>query len=239
MFRYRFARVLFNIIMFFLGTKKVAGQENQPDSGPYIVVTNHMSVGDTPLLLISFPPTRIRFFAGEKWESHPVYGPFMRWLGAIYINRGSVDRAALRQAIQALQRGDVFGLAPEGTRSKVGALNKGRNGAAYLASRARVPLLPVGIVGTDKLFANIRRLRRTHLETHVGRPFTLPDLHRRPRSQDYDAYTHLIMVHIAAQLPESYHGYYRDSPALKALLAGEDPWPWCLEAESESVKRET
>ncbi|MFO7540166.1 MAG: lysophospholipid acyltransferase family protein, partial [Chloroflexota bacterium] len=168
-----------------------------------------------------------RFFAGEKWRSHWLYGPIMGWLGAIYINRGAVDRAALREALAALEEGHVFGLAPEGSRSKVGAMQSARGGVAYLASRANVPIVPVGLVNTDVLFANARRLRRTRLEANIGRPFSLPDLGRRPRAQDMDAYTHYIMIHIAAQLPPRYHGLYAGSPALAALLAGDDPWPYC------------
>lgn len=230
--RYYFARLIFQAIVKPLGPHTVSGTENVPVEGPYIAVTNHMSLADTPLLLISFPPTKIRFFAGEKWRVHPLFGPFMSWLGAIYINRGTVDRKALRLGIEALQKGDVFGLAPEGTRSKIGQMQRGRDGAAFLASRTNTPLLPVGITGTDLLAANIRRWRRTPLHVNVGRSFTLPDLGRRPRSRDYNAYTHLIMVRIAATLPPRYWGYYADSPALAALLAGEDPWPHAQAAET-------
>jgi 1-acyl-sn-glycerol-3-phosphate acyltransferase len=69
---------------------------------------------------------------------------------------------------------------------------------------------------------------------NVGPPFTLPDIGRRPRSADLAAYTHLIMVHVAALLPERYWGYYAGSPALEALVAGEDPWPHCLAAEGKT-----
>jgi 1-acyl-sn-glycerol-3-phosphate acyltransferase len=227
MFRYRLIRFLLTIVQVVLARLVVNGRENIPASGPYIVAVNHMSVADTPILLISFPIIRWRFFAGEKWRTHWLYGPIMAWLGAIYINRGAVDRAALKEALAALHKGHVFGLAPEGSRSKVGYMQEARGGVAYLASRANVPILPVGLVNTDVLFANARRLRRTQLEAHIGRSFTLPDLARRPRAADMDAFTHYIMVHIAAQLPPRYHGIYADSPALSALLAGEDPWPYC------------
>jgi 1-acyl-sn-glycerol-3-phosphate acyltransferase len=234
MFRYRLIRFLLTIVQIILSRLVVYGRQNIPPAGPYIVAVNHMSVADTPILLISFPIIRWRFFAGEKWRSHWLYGPIMAWLGAIYINRGAVDRAALKEALAALEAGHVFGLAPEGSRSQEGYMLEARGGVAYLASRANVPILPVGLVNTDVLFANARRLRRTQLEAHIGRLFTLPELGRRPRAQDMDAYTHYIMVHIAAQLPPRYHGIYADSVALAALLAGEDPWPYCQTA----VKRE-
>jgi 1-acyl-sn-glycerol-3-phosphate acyltransferase len=227
MFRYRIARFLLTLVQITLSRLVVNGRDNIPSSGPYIVAVNHMSVADTPILLISFPIIKWRFFAGEKWRSHWLYGPVMGWLGAIYINRGAVDRAALKEALAALEADHVFGLAPEGSRSKLGYMQEARGGVAYLASRANVPILPVGLVNTDVLFANAKRLRRTQLVANIGPAFTLPDLGRRPRAQDMEAYTHFIMTQIAAQLPPRYHGIYADSPALAALLAGEDPWPHC------------
>ena len=223
-------RGLIFFLLFVVGSMKVTGRENIPESGPYIIVVNHMSKADPPLLYIAFPPMRLRFFAGEKWESHFLFGPIMKMVGAIYINRGEVDRGALREAMEALRNGSIFGLAPEGTRSRVGHLIKAKDGAAYLASRAGVPLLPVGVVNTEKVGENVKRLRRTQLEVKIGEPFVLPDLGRRAKGKDLEAYTHLIMVRIAHLLPERYHGYYADSPALAALQRGEDPWPYCLEA---------
>lgn len=218
-------------IAFFVGSIKKTGQKYIPESGPYIVVVNHMSKADAPLLYITLPPTKLRFFAGEKWESHFFFGPLMALAGAIYINRGEVDRKALKEAIDALKNGSVFGLAPEGTRSRIGELIRARDGVAYLATRSQTPVLPMAVVNTDIVGHNVSRLKRTALEVHVGKPLTMPDIGRRPRSTELSAYTHLIMVHIAALLPERYWGYYKDSPALKALLAGEDPWPHCLAVE--------
>ena len=229
MFRYHLTRFIMHIVRLLLLVRiLVYGRENIPARGPYLVALNHMSAADTPILLLSFPVVEWRFFAGEKWRSHPIYGPLMAWLGAIYINRGEVDRRALKEALAALQAGKVFGLAPEGSRSKQGALKPAKEGAAYLASRAGVPVLPVGLVNSDQLFANARRLRPTTIEVHIGEPFLLPDVGGRARGPELAAYTHLIMVKIAALLPQRYHGAYKDSPALQAFLAGEDPWPYCL-----------
>ena len=209
---------------------EVIGRENIPASGPYIVTLNHMSVADTPLLLMAFPLVEWAFFAGEKWRSHPIYGPIMAWLGAIYINRGEVDRQGLRDAMAAIERGVVFGLAPEGSRSKNGQMQEAKVGAAYLASRSGVPILPVSFENNDRLFANFKRGRFTDIKLRVGEPYTLPEIGRRAKGADLAAYTHLIMVKIAALLPPRYWGVYADSPALAALLTGEDPWPACQTA---------
>lgn len=231
MFRYQLIRAAMHITRTILLTRMtVVGRENIPAKGPYIVTLNHTSVADTPLLLMGFPLVEWRFFAGEKWRSHPVYGPIMAWLGAIYINRGEVDRQGLRDAMAAIEQGVVFGLAPEGSRSKNGQMQEAKVGAAYLASRSGVPILPVSFQNNDRLFANFKRLRRTDVILTIGEPYTLPEIGRRAKGSDLAAFTHLIMVKIAALLPPRYHGIYANSPALAALLAGEDPWPGCQTA---------
>ena len=234
MFRYKLIRFAMHVVRFLLRFKiDVFGYENIPEQGPYIVVLNHTSVADTPVLLVSFPLMKWRFFAVDKWRTHPIYGPIMAWLGAIYVKRGEVDRNQLRRALVALKERVVFGLAPEGIRSFTGEMMEAKDGAAYLASRANVPILPVGLVNHDRLFHNVKKLKPTHGEVHIGEPFYLPDIGRRAKGEDLKAYTHLIMVKIAAQLPQRYYGYYANSPALAAILRHEDPWPYCYEAVSE------
>ncbi len=220
------------------GNLEISGQEHIPPTGPYILVVNHMSKADPALLFYTLPKVRIRFFAGEKWENHLIFGPLLRSNGAIYINRGEVDRKALREALDALRQGAVFGLAPEGTRSRIGSLIRARDGAAYLATRARVPVLPVGISNTDWLGHNMSNLKRTTIEMKFGKPFRLPDIQSRPKGAELAAYTHLIMIHIATLLDERHWGYYASSPALKALLGGQDPWPFCLKAEGVTAQAE-
>ena len=134
-----------------------------------------------------------------------------------------------------LQDGAIFGLAPEGTRSKSGAMEPGKDGAAFLAAHSRVPILPVGINNSDVLFASARRFRRARITLRVGEPFTLPELEQRPRGRDLSAYTCLIMTHIAALVEPRHRGVYAGSPALEALLVGEDPWPSCAMARANTT----
>lgn len=237
MWHLRITRFFITIIQIILARLIVIGRENIPAEGPYILTVNHLSTADTGIVLVGFPIQKWRFFAGEKWAKHPLWGPLMSWNGVIFINRGEVDRGALREALAALEDGATFALAPEGTRSKVGAIQPGKDGAAYLATQAQVPILPVGISNTDVLFANVRRLRRTTITMRIGKPYRLPDLDRRVRSRDLADYTCLIMTHIAALVEPRHRGVYNGTPALTALLAGEDPWPYCVGA-SASVAEE-
>lgn len=229
MFVYWIFRHLVRFLLLFVGTLKVVGKENIPSSGPYIIIVNHMSKADPPLVLLSMPDVQMRFFAGENWERHLIVGPMLRWTGGIFIKRGTVDRKALAEASVALEEGFIFGLAPEGTRSRVGELIRARNGAAYMATRVSVPILPIGIVDTDLIAQNLPKLRPTEMEVRIGQPFHLPDPDKESRGSELAAYTHYLMIHIARLLPERHWGYYADSPALSALMSGEDPWPVCLE----------
>ena len=206
---------------------QVNGRHNLPENGSYLVVLNHTSTVDTPVLLLTFPIMKWRFFAVEKWKTHPVFGPIMAWLGAIYVARGEIDRVQLREALAAIEEGVVFGLAPEGTRSKTGQMMEAKDGAAYLATRTKIPIVPVGLVNCDTIFVNFKELKTTQVKVNIGEPFFLPDIGRRVRAKDLPAYTQYIMVKIAEQLPERYHGVYADSLALAAIKRGEEAWPYC------------
>lgn len=228
MWRFRISRLVFTLVQNILCRLVVTGRENIPAEGPYILAVNHLSTADIGIIFVGFPAQEWRYFAGEKWADHPLWGPLMSWLGVIFINRGEVDRRALREALVALEEGAIFALAPEGTRSKTGALQPGKDGAAFLASQAGVPILPVGISNSDVLFADFRRLRRATITMRIGRPFSLPDLGRRPRGHDLSDFTCLIMTHIAALIEPRHRGAYGNTPALNILLAGGDPWPACV-----------
>lgn len=229
MWRFRLARLAMWLIQVGISRLVVVGRDNIPDEGPYLVVSNHMSTADSALILLAFPLQEWRLFAGEKWQDHWLFGPLMSQLGTIYVNRDEVDRQALREALSAIEEGAAFGLAPEGKRSKVGHMLEAKHGAAYLAAQTGVPIVPVGITNSDILFANTRRGRETELIVRIGEPFALPKPDHRLRSRDLPAYTHYIMIHIAALVDPRHRGQYADSPALLALLRGEDPWPYCLQ----------
>jgi 1-acyl-sn-glycerol-3-phosphate acyltransferase len=183
--------------------------EHIPDHGSFLVVANHLHWLDSPLLGVSFP-YRCHVFAGEKWEEHWFLGPFLRSVGAIYVNRGEVDRKALRKAYTILQEGGVLGMAPEGTRSKTGSLQKGRSGAAYIACRAGVSLLPTAITGQVDLFPSLRHFRRARVRIAFGPSFETPPVPPGDKASvaQIHEFSEEIMYRLAAMLPPEYRGVY-------------------------------
>ncbi len=203
----RVLRVIVNVLLGLISRREYVGLENIPVEPPYILVTNHLSVFDAPLLLTVCPHT-IRAFAAAKHKRNLFYAAVLTVVGSIWVRRGEVDRKALQEALDTLKRGEALGIAPEGTRARgTYALQKGKTGAAYLATRADVPIVPVGLTGTEQIKKNLPRLRRTHLRIVVGEPFRLPES-GRVRGQKLHKYTDLIMHHIAELLPEEYRGVY-------------------------------
>jgi 1-acyl-sn-glycerol-3-phosphate acyltransferase len=216
--RTRILHWFFNFLVRTLSKTRSEGLENVPISGPYLMVSNHLSMADLPVTYIYLGGPHITGWVAEKWRYHPLFTPILRLGGGIFIERGEVDRTALDAAVRWLRSGKAFGMSPEGTRSRNGSLQRGKTGAAYLAAAADVPVLPVGIIGTDQTFQTLSRLRRPELVVRVGEPFQLPPLEANGRSASLRRNTDEIMCRIAALLPPRYWGHYRDHPRLRQLV---------------------
>lgn len=202
----RGCRLLLAVVLPVLMRLRVWGREHVPTSGPLIVVSNHVSHFDAPLL-VALLPWPIEFIAVTDLWRVPVTGWLIRLYGAIPLRRGEGDRAALRAALHVLSEGGVLGPAPEGRIAPGAALERPHPGAAYLALRGGVPLLPVGIAGAEHIWESIRLRRRTEVTVRIGTPFELnPTVgsrrERLTRASDE------IMGRIAALLPVAYRGVY-------------------------------
>jgi 1-acyl-sn-glycerol-3-phosphate acyltransferase len=135
---------------------EVRGAENLPRSGGALVASNHLAVLDSFVLPLMVP-RRMAFPAKSEYFTTPgVAGTLQRWffsgMGQVPIERGNgrAARAALDTGIGVLREGRLFGIYPEGTRSPDGRLYKGRTGVARMALEAKVPVVPVAMVGTDR-----------------------------------------------------------------------------------------
>jgi 1-acyl-sn-glycerol-3-phosphate acyltransferase len=192
------------------------GLDRIPDSGRLIVVSNHLHYFDTAAVGATLPrPSYV--LAAEKYEKHILFSPILRVAGAIFINRGEADRAALRQALAVLKDDHCLAIAIEGTRSQSGALAEGKQGTAYLATRAGAPIIPVVVWGTENIIPAWFHLRRAEVHVVYGEPFSLPA--GRARAAELARYTEQIMIRLARLLPADYRGVYQDHP----LIDGAEP----------------
>jgi 1-acyl-sn-glycerol-3-phosphate acyltransferase len=184
------------------------GTENVPVSGPLLVVANHMSVSDPVLVAIGLR-RRMVFLAKEELFKNAFNAYFVRRFGAIPVYRGRLNREALQKTRTVLNRGGVIGLFPEGQRSRSGALITSQPGSALIASHNRVPILPVGITGTEVIKGIGWIWHRPKVEVNIGQPFYLPYNNENPNREKLDVYSDIIMQKIVELIPEKYHGVYR------------------------------
>jgi 1-acyl-sn-glycerol-3-phosphate acyltransferase len=199
------------------------GLEHVPSSGPYILAVNHLAFWDAPIIYALLGGPQLTGWAAEKYRYNPIWGTILRMGSGIFIDRGAVDRDALAAAVDWLRQGRIFGLAPEGTRSKTGGLARGKSGVAFIAHQAGVPIVPLAHFGTERVTRTWLRLRRPEVTVRIGRPFMLPPLTSTERSAQLHEQADLVMCHIAALLPLEYRGVYADHPQLHRLLAEPSP----------------
>ncbi len=209
------ARALFNIFC----RIEVHGESGVPEKGPFIVVTNHLQFFDPPLVLIGLPFRRMTVLAADKWAKSWPINWFLSSMGAIFVQRGEVDRVALARCQALLEQGGILGLAPEGTRSHTGGLQRGKPGIAYIAAKADVPILPVGVSGQEKILSEWKHLHRARIEIRIGQLFKLPPLHGGHKGQQLQALTDDVMCHIATLVREDLRGVYADAVRDKAWLS--------------------
>lgn len=184
-----------------------------PD-GPLIVVSNHLSWFDIPLIGVAMP-RQIAFMAKKEYFHSRFHRHLVDIYGAFTVERGAVDGTALKIAFDILDEGGCLGIFPEGTRSKSLELQQGHVGTAFIALHKNAYILPIGVSGTEKIrikfqgIANI--LYRPKVVVNIGEPYILPDVQGHPSRKDRDRSTDIIMRSIADLLPESYRGVYGDN----------------------------
>jgi 1-acyl-sn-glycerol-3-phosphate acyltransferase len=191
---------------------EVRGGKNVPPTGPLIVVANHVHLLDPILLALSFSRW-ISFMAKEELFRNPFLRPILRWAQVFVVRRqGSTveKRQVIEQAQDMLNGGLVLGMFPEGKRSREGRLLPGKTGSARIASQTGVLLLPVGIIGTDKIRGISWLWRHPHIIVNIGQPFRLPSFDGRLNKTQLELLTTQLMSEIAALLPPEYQGAYSE-----------------------------
>jgi 1-acyl-sn-glycerol-3-phosphate acyltransferase len=129
---------------------KIYGLEKVPQKGKLIIVSNHASDYDPPLLAAHMNRP-VAFMAKEELFKVPLLGEFIKLYGAFPVNRNAVDRNAIRTALKFVDEGWSVGLFMQGTRTEDGVINDPKLGAALIAAKAKAPILPVSLWGTEKI----------------------------------------------------------------------------------------
>jgi 1-acyl-sn-glycerol-3-phosphate acyltransferase len=177
---------------------RLIGRENIPEGGA-VLAGNHISYAD-PALLWCIVPRLTHFMAkSELWRHHFV-GWGLDMFGAFPVDRGSADRAAIAKATAYLEAGESVAVFPEGTRNREGDA-EAQGGAAFIALRAGVPIVPVGIAGTDLIRPKgSRTIRFPHVTISVGRPVRAEDFEGLGRKETVGAMTAEVMRRIATEV---------------------------------------
>lgn len=157
---------------FFRG--RIEGAQQVPKQGPLVVVANHASDFDPPILS-SCVQRPVSYMAKEELFQVPILAPAIRLYGAYPVKRGSADRSAIREALKQLEMGWAVGVFLQGTRTVDGRISEPKLGAALIAAKAQVPLLPVSLWGTHRILPKGAKLPRPFPVTvRIGDPIPPP-----------------------------------------------------------------
>jgi len=216
----RVLRFLIRVLLKFIANFEIHGKENVPLTGGMIIASNHIGILDIIMVYFVIDRTDLFIPVAEKWEKIRWINWLGRQLNFLFVDRYNPDLKALRKMMALMEAGKCLVIAPEGTRSRVGALIEGKPGVAYLAARSGFPVIPVAITGTEDevLLANVKRFRKSNITLTGGQQFSIPPLPKTDRDAALQKYTDEVMCCIAALLPERYRGVYAEHPRLKELL---------------------
>ena len=193
---------------------KVEGIEHVPPTGGGIIACNH-TMGPDFVILGYASPRQIYFMAkAEIYRIHPWIARLMEGIGAIPVHRGQGDSDAVVQAVRVAQSGKLVGMFPEGTRSRTGALQRGKTGVARIALQAQMPIVPAVVINAEAVLPNWLKFRRRPLVTmRFGPPIPPEGSIASPR--DVQRLTTTMMLGLAALLPEERRGHYARVEAVR------------------------
>jgi len=160
-----------------LARATVIGAEHVPDTGPAIMASNHLSVIDSIYLPLMLPrpvtfAAKSEYFTGTRLRDR-VVSAYLRSTNQLSTDRngGRAAQEMLEAAVTHLRSGELFGIYPEGTRSPDGRLYRGRTGVGYLALNSGAPVIPVAMIGTDKILPPGHKVPRPgRIEIRIGKP---------------------------------------------------------------------
>ena len=204
---YPIGRKLGRLCFGVFGRLSVTGPECVPPFGPVILIANHLSLNDPPVLVATIN-RRLNFVGKRELFGNPISRLLFRQFGVHPIDRSGHALGTVKLALRLLAQDQPVVLFPEGTRSPDHSMQRGLPGAAYLAMKSQSTILPVGLVGTENFPSWRMLLPLCRIEVNIGQPFTLPSIEGRPSRDVLQSMADMIMSRIAVLLPEKYRGVY-------------------------------
>lgn len=188
---YKITAYLFYIYFKIYYNIEIEGIENIPHKGSLVVMANHVSYLDPPVVGVVLT-RQVHFMAKEELFENPLFGYLLKKIGAFPVKRGRPDTKAIKHAFNILQNNEVLGLFPEGTRSKNNKLKKAKSGAIMIPLKKKSPILPIGI-----------KYKNTKLKVSIGKPFNLKEFYNRKlNKEELEKAGETIMNKIAFQLKQ-------------------------------------
>jgi len=195
---YAFLKPLAVVLMRLLFGLESRGTEHVPAAGPVLLVANHVSVLDPPLVG-GASPRQLSFLAKAELFGIPLFGGLIRRLGARPLRREGPDAGALRTALRVLKEGGALLVFPEGTRGEEGVLGPAKPGAGMLAVLGGAPVIPVYVSGSGRAWPRGRRFPRpARVTVTFGPPLPVTVGGRANRKDDYEAVSRQMMAAIAS-----------------------------------------
>lgn len=152
----------------------IDGRDNLPAEGPFILAPTHRSIIDTPVSSGVYR-RRMRFMGADKWWSNKYFGKLLSALGGFPVSRGTADREALKRCIAVIEGGEPLVLFPEGERKSGPIVQPLFEGAAYIAMKTGVPIVPIGIGGSERVMPKgARFIYPRKMYVMVGAPLQVP-----------------------------------------------------------------
>ena len=229
------ARVLLAPLFRLIFRPTVIGRRNVPKKGAVLIASNHLSFMDSVVITLVAPRSvsflaKSDYFTGKGFKGW-LSKAFFTGIGAIPVKRGAGHAAqdALDSGLEVLTRGDAFAIYPEGTRSRDGRLYKGRTGVAWLALSSEAVVIPVGLIGTEKLQPpGTTGLHYAKISIEFGAPLRVLQHGEAKSGKARRAVTDDIMEAIHSMTGQELADEYNESPAqtIGEKVRRAFRWPW-------------
>jgi 1-acyl-sn-glycerol-3-phosphate acyltransferase len=195
---YQFARAVVLSVFKVVFRVRVVGKGRVPTQGAYILAPSHRSILDVPFAAYVTPRT-VRFLAKDDLFRSSFGRKLFDALGAVEVERGTADRGAMRVLERVLERGEPVAIFPEGTRRSGPEITELFAGAAFLSVKFGVPIVPVGIGGSEHILPKGKVLPRIHrVAVSVGEPLDPPVLEGRARRRAAKLLTEQLQASLQA-----------------------------------------